>query len=109
ITEKLLKKSGVACGARVHEVLLSGIAKAIGRMTSQQEVAIKLEGHGRERLHEPIEIDRTIGWFTNVYPVIFDCIEDTRRSVIGAKEAVRSVPNGGLGYGILQQLGETCE
>ncbi|MBO7564183.1 MAG: amino acid adenylation domain-containing protein, partial [Clostridiales bacterium] len=97
-SEKLLKQSGKACGARTNEVLLSGIAKAVGRMTGQKQVSVRLEGHGREKLHEAIAIDRTVGWFTNIYQLVFDCCEETRRSVIEAKEVVRRVPNGGLGY-----------
>ncbi|MBR5937349.1 MAG: AMP-binding protein, partial [Clostridiales bacterium] len=101
VSEKLLKRSGKACGARTNEVLLSGIAKAVGRMTGQEQVSIRLEGHGREKLHEAITIDRTVGWFTNIYQLVFDCCEDPRRSVIEAKEAVRRVPNGGLGYSFI--------
>ncbi|MBR5937731.1 MAG: AMP-binding protein, partial [Clostridiales bacterium] len=75
VSEKLLKRSGKACGARTNEVLLSGIAKAVGRMTGQEQVSIRLEGHGREKLHESIAIDRTVGWFTNIYQLVFDCCE----------------------------------
>ena len=98
-TEKILKQASSICGAKVNEVLLSGIARTIGQMTGQEKIAINLESHGREKLHKTIDIDRTVGWFTNIYPVILDCTQDIRHSVIGAKEAVRSVPNGGIGYG----------
>ena len=99
MTEEILKKSGSSCGAKVNEVLISCIARAIGSMTGQKKIAVNLEGHGREQIHETIDIDRTVGWFTTIYPVILDCTQDIRLSLIDAKETVRSVPNGGLGYG----------
>ena len=98
-TEKLLTKSGNAYGAKVDEVLLAGLARAVGRITGQKSVAIKLEGHGREEIHEPVLIDRTVGWFTNVYAVSLECSEDNDESIINVKDTIRSIPNMGMGYG----------
>ncbi len=102
ITERLLTKSSNAFGAKIDEVLLAGLARAVGRVTGQKNVAIKLEGHGREEIHEPISIDRTVGWFTNVYAVSLECSEDNERSIINAKDTVRSVPNMGMGFGYVE-------
>ncbi len=98
-TEKLLTKSGNAYGAKVDEVLLAGLARAVGRITGQKSVGIKLEGHGREEIHEPVLIDRTVGWFTNVYAVSLECSEDNDESIINVKDTIRSIPNMGMGYG----------
>ena len=101
-TEKLLTKSSNAYGAKIDEVLLAGLARAVGRMTGQKSVAIKLEGHGREELHEPIAIDRTVGWFTNIYAITLECSEDNERAIINAKDTIRSVPNMGMGFGYVE-------
>ena len=105
-TEKLLTKSGNAYGAKVDEVLLAGLARTVGRITGQKSVAIKLEGHGREEIHEPILIDRTVGWFTNIYAVSLECSEDDDVSIINAKDTLRNVPNMGMGYGYTEHEGE---
>ncbi|MBQ9894376.1 MAG: amino acid adenylation domain-containing protein [Ruminococcus sp.] len=102
ITEKLLTKSSNAYGAKIDEVLLAGFARAVGRITGQKSVAIKLEGHGREEIHEPISIDRTVGWFTNIYAISLKCCEDNDESIINAKDTIRSVPNMGMGYGYVE-------
>ena len=91
-TQNLLKKSGNAYGAKIDEILLAGLARAVGRITGQNKLAIKLEGHGREEIHEPISIDRTVGWFTNVYSVNLECSEDNDISIVNAKDTLRSVP-----------------
>ena len=30
---------------------------------------VDLEGHGREALFEEVDVSRTVGWFTSLYPV----------------------------------------
>ena len=101
-TENLLTKSSNAYGAKIDEVLLAGLARAVGRVTGQKSVAIKLEGHGREEIHESISIDRTVGWFTNVYAISLECSEDNDEAIINAKDTIRSVPNMGMGYGYIE-------
>ena len=101
-TETLLKKSNNAYGAKIDEILIAGLARAVGRVTGQKKLAIKLEGHGREEIHEPISIDRTVGWFTNIYVVSVDVSEDNDTAIISAKDTMRSVPNNGMGYGFTE-------
>ena len=31
---------------------------------------MNLEGHGREELFEDVDLSRTVGWFTSLYPVL---------------------------------------
>ncbi|MGG4404333.1 amino acid adenylation domain-containing protein, partial [Paenibacillus amylolyticus] len=62
-----------------------------------------MEGHGRESIHKRIDIDRTVGWFTSVYPVVVSCHDDLAKSIITTKEMLRKIPNRGLGYGLLQE------
>uniref|UniRef100_UPI00055B963C condensation domain-containing protein n=1 Tax=Ruminococcus flavefaciens TaxID=1265 RepID=UPI00055B963C len=101
-TEHLLTKSSNAYGARIDEVLIAALARAVGRITGQKKLAIKLEGHGREEIHEPISIDRTVGWFTNIYTVSVDVSEDNDTSIISAKDSLRGVPDNGMGYGFTE-------
>ena len=105
-TDKLLTKSSNAYGAKIDEVLLAGLARAVGRITGQKRVAVKLEGHGREDIHEPISIDRTVGWFTNIYTVLLECSEDNDEAIVNAKDTIRTVPNMGMGYGYVKHDGE---
>jgi len=97
ITEKLVTKSSNAYGAKTNEVILAGLAKAIRKITGQDILSVQIEGHGREEIHEHIAIDRTVGWFTNAYFVNIGCSEDNGRAIIAAKDAMRSVPNAGMG------------
>src|SRR5262249_34066509 len=67
---------------------------------------VDLEGHGREKVVEDIDVSNTVGCFTTIYPVLLDIqqAEDVATSLIRTKERLRSVPGGGLGYGLLRYL-----
>jgi microcystin synthetase protein McyA len=69
-------------------------------------VAIDLEGHGREPLFDDVELSRTVGWFTTMYPVVVDLPVDAppRVALEAAKTALRSVPQRGIGFGLLRYL-----
>jgi non-ribosomal peptide synthase protein (TIGR01720 family) len=69
-------------------------------------VRVELEGHGREQ--EEVggaDVTRTVGWFTTIYPVTVAGTGEVGECVKWAKEELRGVPGGGLGYGVLKYLG----
>ncbi|MCL1936227.1 MAG: amino acid adenylation domain-containing protein [Defluviitaleaceae bacterium] len=100
-TTKLLKDSNKAYNTKINDLLLSAFALAIKESINQDKISIILEGHGREQLHKDIKIDRTVGWFTIMYPVILNCYEDIETSIIETKEMLRKIPNNGIGFGLI--------
>ena len=106
ITEILATKSSNVNGAKIDEVLLAGLARAVGELTGQDRVSVKLEGHGREDIHQPISVDRTVGWFTNMYAVSLECYEENDQAIINAKDTLRAVPEKGMGYGYVEHTDE---
>jgi non-ribosomal peptide synthase protein (TIGR01720 family) len=70
-----------------------------------------LEGHGREDLIDEVDVSRTVGWFTSVYPLLLEAepgaaLTDTLKSV---KEQIRAVPSRGIEYGIARYLSANQE
>jgi len=53
-----------------------------------------------------LNIGRTVGWFTAQYPVILEMSPDNNLPMLikAVKERLRSIPDKGLGYGILRYL-----
>jgi amino acid adenylation domain-containing protein/non-ribosomal peptide synthase protein (TIGR01720 family) len=51
-----------------------------------------------------MDVTRTVGWFTATYPVVVACSSNLQQQLIEAKEALHSVPNKGIGYGILRYM-----
>jgi non-ribosomal peptide synthase protein (TIGR01720 family) len=68
---------------------------------------VDVEGHGRaEEMFDGIDLSRTVGWFTSIYPVRLDLegIEGAAASLRHIKECLRKIPHGGIGYGVLRYL-----
>ncbi|GAA2980055.1 non-ribosomal peptide synthetase [Actinokineospora diospyrosa] len=84
--------------ARIDDVLLTALGMAFGRPT-----LVELEGHGREDgVIDGADLSRTVGWFTTVYPVRLDVGSlEPGDALKHVKEALRAVPNRGIGYGHL--------
>ncbi len=43
-----------------------------GRSGGHNAVLVDLEGHGREEVFADVDLSRTVGWFTSLYPVRLD-------------------------------------
>jgi len=103
-TGQLLSTIHHVYNTRVNDVLLAALSLSVRKIFGRSSVLINLEGHGRDGLLQDIDVHRTIGWFTNIYPVvadISDCDTDID-SLIAIKEMIRKVPGNGGGYGLLR-------
>jgi non-ribosomal peptide synthase protein (TIGR01720 family) len=105
MTQELLQVAPAAYDANVEDLLLSALSRALWRWTGQDEAVITLEGHGREGDAADLDLGRTVGWFTTMYPVRLRCGDDSLESTIRTTKArLRAVPNKGVGYGVLRYL-----
>ncbi|MDB1088334.1 amino acid adenylation domain-containing protein [Streptomyces sp. ACA25] len=107
VSELLLHRAPGAFRSRVHHVLFAALAHALSRWTGTPEVVIDLEGHGREDIAEGIDLTRTTGWFTTLYPVavtVPGADGDWPALVKSVRRQLRKVPGNGLGYGALRRL-----
>jgi non-ribosomal peptide synthase protein (TIGR01720 family) len=79
---------------------------AVAGVFGRRRFAVELEGHGREETEAALDLSRSIGWFTTLYPVILELPStDSFESMIAAvRDQLRSVPSGGFGYGLLRWL-----
>ena len=101
-TEKF-KRAGSTYSMDVSEVLLAAFGLSLGEWTGEGANIVCMEGHGREAIHKTVYIDRTVGWFTSVYPVLLKSNTDYEKALIETKEMVRNIPNHGMGFLLLQQ------
>jgi len=83
-------------------LLVAGLGMTFAKYDNQDSLTLILESHGREEIHKRIDIDRTVGWFTAVYPVIIEYKNNIEDSIVFAKEALHNVPKHGFGYGFLK-------
>ncbi len=126
-TKPLLTTAPAAFHAGVDDVLLTGLALAVCAWRAERAAAhgappppgtavlLDLESHGREQIADHLDLSRTVGWFTSLYPVRLDpgpvgapaghfdaALID--RALKRVKEQLRAVPDHGVGYGMLRHL-----
>jgi amino acid adenylation domain-containing protein/non-ribosomal peptide synthase protein (TIGR01720 family) len=104
-TRGLLEEAGRAFHAEINDLLLAGLARALASWSNMTSTILTLEGHGREALRQKLEANTTVGWFTTLFPFRLEYTgAGIRDQIIATKEALRRVPNGGAGYGMLRYL-----
>jgi amino acid adenylation domain-containing protein/non-ribosomal peptide synthase protein (TIGR01720 family) len=90
----------------VEIALLAALTRAIQTWTGLPRLLLDMETHGREPLAEGIDISRTVGWFTSMFPLRLDiaAAPDLAGTLASIREQLHSVPTRGIGYGILRYL-----
>jgi non-ribosomal peptide synthase protein (TIGR01720 family) len=105
-THDLLQKVPKAYHTHINEVLLAALGATMREWTGSPLTLVDLEGHGRETFLDDIDLSRTVGWFTSIFPVLLDVTEATQPGplLMTIKEQLRAIPDRGVGYGILRYL-----
>lgn len=100
-TQQLLKETSRAYNTQINDLLLTALSYALSEVTGNKVNYVTIEGHGREEIDKTIDVTRTIGWFTTMYPIRLEAEKELGKSIKYVKETLRQVPNKGIGYGAL--------
>ncbi len=105
-TIALLQQVPAVYQTQVNDVLLTALTKTFAEWTGEQTLLVNLEGHGREDIFSDVDLSRTVGWFTTVFPVLLSLentfnVDDALKAI---KEQLRKIPNRGFDYGVLRYL-----
>ncbi|MFB9907499.1 non-ribosomal peptide synthase/polyketide synthase [Allokutzneria oryzae] len=105
-TDALLRGAPTAYRTRINDVLLAALAWALSRWTGQERVSVALEGHGREDVLDDVDLTRTVGWFTTMFPVALTVSDGGWRDLVkSVRKQLRKLPANGFGFGALRYLG----
>ncbi|MGV0700027.1 type I polyketide synthase [Mycolicibacter sinensis] len=92
----------------INEILLAGLSRAVAAAVGEGTVAVDMGGTGRSVLKPDIDLRRTVGSFTTIYPVALHCSTaaraGARRLLDEIHETLGAVPHYGIGYGLLRYL-----
>ena len=105
-TRGLLQDLPRAYHTQVNDALLTSLTQAFASWTGSSSLLIDLEGHGREAIFQDLDVSRTVGWFTTIYPVLL-YLQGTFKpsdALKRIKEQLRRIPSNGFGYGALRYL-----
>ncbi|MDO8225210.1 non-ribosomal peptide synthetase [Bacillus cabrialesii] len=110
-TAALLKDANSAYNTDTQDLLLASVILALRHWTNQSAFKLSLESHGREDVLDGVDVSRTVGWFTAIYPLLVKLSADLPDSEEGmvhvlktTKDTLRRVPDKGFGYGVIKYL-----
>ena len=111
LTNNLLTKVNSKYNTKINEILLTALLRSFSTWSGKRKLLVNLERHGRENLFDDIDISRTIGWFTSIYPLSLDLKKTVAISeaITIVKDQIRSVPNNGFTFGLLRHLSKNKE
>ncbi|WP_459209768.1 amino acid adenylation domain-containing protein [Aquimarina rhabdastrellae] len=105
ITETLQENVHSVYSTDINDVLITALGMALYNTFKVSNSVIKMEGHGREEIINNVDISRTVGWFTSIFPFVLKVEPSSRiKSLVGVKESFRRIPNKGIDHGILKYL-----
>ena len=110
-TKTLLTSANKTFNTSTNDLLLAALGMAIHQFFDEEDPVIMVEGHGRDFSEGSLNVARTIGWFTTVYPIILPSSDhsDMASVIKNTKENLRNIPNKGIGYGVLKYLADRQE
>ena len=105
-THTLLHEVPTAYNTQINDVLLTVLGLVFSEWSGCRCILFNLEGHGREHIIEDVDLSRTVGWFTTIFPVLLEitATNNPADSLKSVKEQLRRIPNRGIGYGLLRYL-----
>jgi non-ribosomal peptide synthase protein (TIGR01720 family) len=104
-TSALLEQVLPAYRVQMDEVLLTAAIQSFKSWTGQP-LLVDLEVHGREDLMLELNLTRTVGCMSTVYPVLLDVDDEATpgEALNSIKEQLHDIPGKGIGYGLLRYL-----
>jgi non-ribosomal peptide synthase protein (TIGR01720 family) len=110
-TRSLLKEAPRRLHATPHAILLAGVLLAWYRSGGGETLRLDVEAHGRDLPGIGLDVSRTVGWFTTVFPLelaLPPSIANVEPSALAIVKAVQSVldsvPLRGAAHGLQRYL-----
>ncbi|GIO85790.1 hypothetical protein J25TS5_27220 [Paenibacillus faecis] len=106
LTRSLLTDAHHAYSTEINDLLLAALSRTLQEWAGAGSVLIQLEGHGREDIVKGLNVSRTAGWFTSIFPFVLGSADtaDLAGLIKETKDDLRRVPGKGLGYEIMKYL-----
>jgi len=109
-TMALLQEVPRAYKTQIQEVLLVAVARSLSEWSKDRTVLLDVEGHGREEIVEGVDLTRTVGWFTTIYPLKVEVRDSNNLELLrNAKDPIREAGRRGIYFGMLKYLSEDSD
>lgn len=102
--KKALKQFKDVYGMDAATFYLEIFSVTLSKMLESNNLTIHMEGHGRENINDRMSLERTIGWFTTIYPIQINITEDLKSDLIHIKDTLKIASSNQIGYGIKKYI-----
>jgi non-ribosomal peptide synthase protein (TIGR01720 family) len=99
-----LRRARPGGATSAQHLLLAALCRTLMNATGQRRIGLWLEGHGRD--DDEIDLSRTVGWLTTLFPVAFESepLTTPERLLADVRRTLAAIPNKGRGFGLLRYL-----
>jgi len=89
--------------------LITCLFRALSAWEKTTTLVIELEHLGRNLAG--IDVSRTVGWFTNLFPVqlSLNTMQPVKEQLLSVQQQLKQIPDDGIGYGVLKYINQTIE
>lgn len=107
-TRRLLTEANQAYHTQAQDLLLTALTLTLTALLHTREIVLDVEAHGRNELFDHLDLSRTVGWFTALYPVRLSVKDKSLAdAILTIREQLQQVPKKGIGFGILAYCART--
>jgi non-ribosomal peptide synthase protein (TIGR01720 family) len=105
-TLALVQEATEAYNTEVDDLLLTALAQTLAAWTDEDSVQLDVEWPARKQVQGGIDVSRTIGWFTSLFPIALRLEPDAEPgpALKSIKEQLRAVPRRGIAPGLIRFL-----
>lgn len=82
--------------------LLAAFLEEAAQLNRKPVINVDVESHGRLSLRSDIDVSRTAGWFTSIFPLTFDITKETDDILVSiVNDRMNTLPHLGTAHGLL--------
>ncbi len=106
LTKNLVFETNKTYNTKIEDILIAALVSTICNWSNLNHITLGLERQGRTIRGLDIDLENTVGWFTSFFPLSlkYDNNTETSQLIKSVKEQLRSIPNNGIGFGVLKYL-----
>ncbi|MCP4155682.1 MAG: hypothetical protein GY757_48605 [bacterium] len=87
----------------IEVLLVTALGIVLKDHTGTENILLEMENNGR--ILDDIDLSRTMGWFTAMFPMLINIDKEDLTSLIkSVKEQLKTIPNSGMGYWLLKNI-----
>lgn len=98
LTAQILGDVSLLYNTEMNDLLVSGVVAAVAQTFKKKKIIVELEGHGRHIIDNSLDLEKSIGWYTSMYPVQITYQKNIEQFIRGVKMQLRNVPHKGVMY-----------